>query len=91
MEFNFIELPKFNKELHELKTLTEKWVYFIKNAESLEVSPDNINDEDLKSEYEEANVQTWAQEELDAYEYAYIREDERERLEKAAQIGAEKE
>jgi predicted transposase/invertase (TIGR01784 family) len=84
MEFTFVELPKFNKELHELKTLTEKWVYFIKNAESLEVVPDNINDEGLKSAYEEANVQTWTQDELDAYEYAFMREeDERARLDKA--------
>ena len=91
MEFNFIELPKFNKELNELKTLTEKWVYFIKNAESLEVVPDNINDEGLKSAYEEANVQTWSQEELDAYDYAFMREeDERARLDKAEQKGEEK-
>jgi len=84
MEFTFIELPKFTKELAELKTLTEKWVYFIKNAENLEVIPDNINDEGLKSAYEEANVQTWTQEELDAYEYAFMREeDERARLDKA--------
>ena len=90
MEFNFIELPKFNKELHELKTLTEKWVYFIKNAESLEVVPDNINDEGLKSAYEEANVQTWTQEELDAYEYAFMREeDDRARLDKAKEDGKE--
>ena len=88
MEFTFIELPKFTKELAELKTLTEKWVYFIKNAESLEVVPENINDEGLKSAYEEANVQTWTQEELDAYEYAFMREeDERARLDKAEQKG----
>jgi len=88
MEFNFIELPKFNLELHELKTLTEKWVYFIKNAENLEVVPDNINDEGLKSAYEEANVQTWTQEELDAYEYAFMREeDEKARLDKAKKDG----
>jgi predicted transposase/invertase (TIGR01784 family) len=88
MEFTFVELPKFNKELHELKTLTEKWVYFIKNAESLEVVPDNINDEGLKSAYEEANVQTWTQEELDAYEYAFMREeDEKARLDKARKDG----
>jgi predicted transposase/invertase (TIGR01784 family) len=75
-------------ELHELKTLTEKWVYFIKNAENLEVVPENINDEGLKSAYEEANVQTWTQEELDAYEYAFMREeDERARLDKAEQKG----
>ena len=90
MEFNFIELPKFKLELQELKTLTEKWVYFIKNAENLEVVPENINDEGLKSAYEEANVQTWTQEELDAYEYAFMREeDERARLDKAKQDGKE--
>jgi predicted transposase/invertase (TIGR01784 family) len=88
MEFTFVELPKFNKKLHELKTLTEKWVYFIKNAENLEVVPDNINDEGLKSAYEEANVQTWTQEELDAYEYAFMREeDEKARLDKAKKDG----
>jgi predicted transposase/invertase (TIGR01784 family) len=92
MEFNFVELPKFNKQLNELATLSEKWVYFIKNAENLEVVPDNINDEGLKSAYEEANVQTWTQEELDAYEYAFMREeDERARLDKAAQKGREEE
>jgi predicted transposase/invertase (TIGR01784 family) len=90
MEFTFVELPKFNKELRELMTLTEKWVYFIKNAENLEVVPDNINDEGLKSAYEEANVQTWTQEELDAYEYAFMREeDERARLDKAKEEGKE--
>lgn len=90
MEFTFIELPKFNKELKDLETLTEKWVYFIKNAESLEVIPNNINDEGLKSAYEEANIQTWTQEELDAYDYAFMREeDERARLDKAEQKGEE--
>ena len=88
MEFTFIELPKFNLELPELKTLLEKWVYFIKNAENLEVVPENINDEGLKSAYEEANVQTWTQEELDAYEYAFMREeDDRARLDKAEMKG----
>jgi predicted transposase/invertase (TIGR01784 family) len=90
MEFNFIELPKFNKELKDLVTLTDKWIYFIKNAENLEVIPENINDEGLKSAYEEANIQTWTQEELDAYDYAFMREeDERSRLDKAEQKGEE--
>lgn len=30
IEFNFIELPKFNLELKDLKTDIEQWVYFIK-------------------------------------------------------------
>ena len=70
--------------------MTEKWVYFIKNAENLEVIPDNIHDEGLISAYEEANVQTWTQEELDAYEYAFMREeDDRARLDKAKEDGKE--
>jgi predicted transposase/invertase (TIGR01784 family) len=90
MEFTFIELPKFNKGLKDLQTLTEKWVYFIKNAENLEIIPDNINDEGLKSAYEEANIQTWTQEELDAYEYAFMREeDDRAKYDKAKQTGKE--
>ncbi len=91
MEFNFIELPKFNKQLNELTTLTEKWTYFIKNAENLEIIPPNINDEGLISAYEEANIQTWTQEELDAYEYAFMREeDERARMDKAVQNAQQK-
>ena len=50
INFNFIELPKFNKKLQDCKTLTDKWIYFIKNAENLEVIPDNVDDEGLKEE-----------------------------------------
>jgi predicted transposase/invertase (TIGR01784 family) len=35
-------LPKFNKQLDELETLTDKWVDFMKNAPSLEVVPQTI-------------------------------------------------
>jgi predicted transposase/invertase (TIGR01784 family) len=84
VEFNFIELPKFNKELHQLENLTDKWIYFIKNAENLDVIPENVDDEGLKSAYEEANKHTWTSEELEAYDYAFMREeDERAKLELA--------
>jgi predicted transposase/invertase (TIGR01784 family) len=42
IELIFIELPKFNKQLDELETLTDKWVYFMKNAPSLEVVPQTM-------------------------------------------------
>jgi predicted transposase/invertase (TIGR01784 family) len=84
MEFNFIELPKFNIERKDLKTLVEKWVFFIKEAETLEVIPDEMDDAGLRSAFEQANIQTWSQEEIDAYDYAGLRETEdRLRLEKA--------
>ena len=30
IELVFVELPKFTKELYQLETLTDKWIYFIK-------------------------------------------------------------
>ncbi len=84
MEFNFIELPKFNVERKNLKTLVEKWVFFIKEAENLEVIPEGMDDPGLKAAYEQANIQAWSPEELEAYDYAGLRETEdRLRLAKA--------
>ena len=84
IEFNFIELPKFTRQLHELRNLIEKWVFFIKEAENLEVLPENLDDEGLASAYREANIQTWTKEELAEYDYASMREqDERGKVEAA--------
>ena len=81
IEFNFIELPKFNKKETELTTIIDQWVYFIKNAEDLEVIPESVKDEGLKSAYEDADKHNWTKEELDAYDYALMREqDDRGRM-----------
>ncbi len=76
VEFNFIELPKFNLKEEELTTLSEKWIYFIKNAENLDIIPDNTQDAGLKSAYQEANQHNWTKEEMDAYDYAFMREED---------------
>jgi predicted transposase/invertase (TIGR01784 family) len=76
VEFNFIELLKFNKTIDELENLTDKWIYFIKNAENLDVIPENVDDKGLLSAYQEANQHTWSQEELDAYDYVDMREED---------------
>ena len=51
-------------------------MYFIKEAENLEVIPEEIDDAGLRSAFEQANIQTWSQEEIDAYDYAGLRETE---------------
>jgi predicted transposase/invertase (TIGR01784 family) len=84
VEFTIIELPKFKKKQSKLQNLFEKWVYFIKNAESLTFVPDDVDDEGLKSAYEGANQHTWTQVELDAYDAVHIREEDlRAALDKA--------
>ncbi|MDX2241141.1 MAG: Rpn family recombination-promoting nuclease/putative transposase [Leptolyngbyaceae cyanobacterium bins.302] len=39
IELVFVELPKFTKELDELETLTDKWLYFLKSANKLKSVP----------------------------------------------------
>jgi predicted transposase/invertase (TIGR01784 family) len=74
LEFTFIELPKFDKTESQLQSLTDKWIYFIKNAEDLDLIPASVQDEGLKSAYEEADKHLWTKEELEEYEYARMRE-----------------
>lgn len=84
MDFYFIELPKFVKPLKELTEITDKWIFFIKEAENLTVIPENVDDEGLKEAYHDANKHSWEKEELKAYDYAAMREqDERGKIELA--------
>jgi predicted transposase/invertase (TIGR01784 family) len=69
LEFNFIELPKFIKQEHELNAISDKWVYFIKNASNLEHIPSNTDTEALKQAYQIAQQHHWTRHELDIYEY----------------------
>lgn len=74
IEFNFIELPKFNKKESELVSIIDQWVYFIKNAENLNIIPESVKDDGLKHAYEDADKHNWTKAELDAYDYVLMRE-----------------
>ncbi len=88
VEFNFIELPKFDKTIDQLETSIDQWTYFIKNAENLTLMPENVKDEGLKEAYTEANQQNWTKEELEDYQRASIKErDEIGRIEFAEKKG----
>jgi len=91
IEFNFVELPKFKKKLNKLSSLIEKWVYFIKNAPNLDVIPANIDDDGLIQAYEDADKHNWSKEELLAYDYAAMRnQDEKGKLVLTEKRGIEK-
>ena len=91
VQYFFIELKKFNKEIGDLLTMIDKWTFFIKNATSLAVVPTNIQDDGLKAAYEIADKHNWSKEELKAYDDAAVRgaDLEQERL-KAEELGEEK-
>ena len=43
IELVFIELPKFCKELAQLETATDQWIYFLKNTNTLETIPETLS------------------------------------------------
>ncbi len=69
--FSFLELPKFKKKKSELKTITEKWAYFFKNAQNtLEQDLPTIVGEDhiIQRAFDELDRFAWSPEELRNYD-----------------------
>jgi predicted transposase/invertase (TIGR01784 family) len=68
--FTFMELPKFKKEIDELKSHEDRWCYFFKHAND----PEDIgglidsSDEVIKKAYNQLEAHNWTNEELRAYE-----------------------
>ncbi len=63
IELIFIELPKFNLELSQLRSLQEKFIYFIKNSSSLTMIPKELND--IEKALTTVNEASLSKEELD--------------------------
>jgi predicted transposase/invertase (TIGR01784 family) len=73
-EFSFLELPKFTKQLNELESTLDKWVYFLQNASNLELIPkEYANIEEFKEAFNTANQQTWQKQELKIYDYVRLK------------------
>jgi predicted transposase/invertase (TIGR01784 family) len=70
IELVFIELPKFTKELDELETLAEKWLYFMRFAPRLDAIPNTFRAPDtaLEQALVLANRMQFTLEELDDIE-----------------------
>ena len=77
IELIFVELPKFKKSEHELESITDKWIFFIKNAGSLEYIPESLTQEkEIKEAFDIANTAGMTEEELEAqwkrHEFIYF-------------------
>lgn len=85
IELVFVELPKFGKKLEQLETLTDKWIYFLKNAKSLEVVPERMGEvQAIKKAFEVANRADLTREELEDLEHQEIYiQDQRNAITKA--------
>ncbi len=56
IELIFVELPKFNKSEQELETITDKWIYFVKNVGQLDCIPKSFKEPNLLEAFEIANA-----------------------------------
>lgn len=66
VELIFVELPKFTLELDALRDIQDKWIYFIKNAGSLEYIPDNLaSDPGIFDAFSQINEAAMTPEELE--------------------------
>jgi predicted transposase/invertase (TIGR01784 family) len=65
IELVFVELPKFKKEENELDNISEQWIYFIKNAGSLEYIPSTL-DTQIKNALDTVNEANLTKDELEA-------------------------
>ncbi len=63
-----VEMPKFNKKEKELKTLLDKWLYFLKNLESLDILPKLFKEEIFKEASKKTERANFTKEEQREYE-----------------------
>ena len=88
----FVELPKFKKTLSDLQGLKDKWIYFLKEAASLDGIPESLGEVvEIEQALNIANFINMSPEELEVVENRGIAmQDERGRIAYAEQLGVAK-
>lgn len=65
LELVFVELPKFSKELAELETSADQWIYFLKNSINLNILPETLSAvPEIKKAFELTNEDNFSQSEV---------------------------
>jgi predicted transposase/invertase (TIGR01784 family) len=89
IELIFVELPKFTKQLDELQTIKEQWIYFLQNAGNLTVIPKSF-DSCIQKALDVANEAGLSKEELEAQhkrkEFIYIQKSSIELAEEKGRV-----
>ncbi len=92
LQLIFVELPKFNKTLSELTSLTDKWIYFLREAAMLEDIPESLGEvSEIKFALNLAQQANMTVEELDIVDRrGMMLQDEKGRIIYAEQKGEQK-
>ena len=91
LQMIFIELPKFHKSLGELTSLSDKWIYFLNQAVSLDEIPQQLGEvSEIELALRIANLANLTVAELEEVQRrAMLLQDERGRLTYAREEGKE--
>ena len=68
LKFIYVELPKFKKQEHELKSQFDKWLYVLTHLSQLEDRPKKLRDRVFKKLFEVAEIAKFTPTERAAYE-----------------------
>ncbi len=66
--FIYLEMPKFNKTVKELKTRFDKWLFVLKNLHKLDRIPDDLRESIFEKLFETAEIAKFNKEEAQYYE-----------------------
>ncbi|MCL2042164.1 MAG: Rpn family recombination-promoting nuclease/putative transposase [Bacteroidales bacterium] len=67
LKFVYLETPKFTKEVDELETRFEKWMYVIRNLKRLDNIPDRLREKVFEKIFAAAEIAKLTPEEYEAY------------------------
>lgn len=68
LTFVYLEMPKFQKDVKELTTRFDKWMYVIRNLNKLDRVPDELREGIFEKLFEVAEIAKFSPEEVQAYE-----------------------
>lgn len=68
LTFVYLEMPKFQKDIKDLRTRFEKWMYVIRNLNKLDRLPDELREGIFEKLFEVAEIAKFSPEEVRAYE-----------------------
>ena len=68
LTFVYLEMPKFRKDVTELSTRFDKWMFVIRNLNKLDRIPDELREGIFERLFEVAEIARFSPEEVQAYE-----------------------
>ena len=68
LTFKYVEIAKFDKEIDQLETVYDKWLYVLKNLSRLDRQPKHLQSEVFNRLFAEAEMAKFTKQELKEYE-----------------------